>query len=75
MHPTSGAGARTDTKPFGALAACVAGLAVLLCGLAAAMELSTPVEVVMIGGAVLLLASAAGLIGAAVAAQKRLSGT
>lgn len=58
------------TKSFGAHAACAAGLAVLLCGLSAAMELPMPVEIVMIVGALLLLASAGGLIGAAITAQK-----
>ncbi len=60
-----------NTKAFGALAACVAGLAVLLCGLSVALDLPMPVEVVMIVGALMLLASAGALIGATVAAQKK----
>ena len=60
-----------NTKAFGALAACIAGLAVLLCGLSVAMELPMPVEIAMIAGALLLLASAGGLLGAAIAAQKK----
>ncbi|WP_017609043.1 hypothetical protein [Nocardiopsis xinjiangensis] len=60
-----------NTKAFGTLAACIAGLAVLLCGLSVAMELPMPVEIVMIVGALLLLASVGALIGAAVAAQKK----
>lgn len=60
-----------DTKAFGALAACLAGLAVVLCVLSVAMELPAWVEIAMVVGAILLLASAGGLIGAAVAAQRR----
>lgn len=60
-----------NTKAFGALAACVAGLAVLLCGLSVAMELPLPIEIVMIAGALLLVASAGALVGAAVAAGKK----
>ena len=60
-----------DTKVFGALGACVAVLAVVLCSLAVAMKLPTPVEVGMIAGALLLLVSAGGLIGAGIAAQKK----
>lgn len=55
-----------NTKVFGPLAA--AGLTVL-CGLSV-LELPTPGEIAMIAGATLLLASAGGLIGAAVAARK-----
>ncbi|OLT41776.1 hypothetical protein BJF85_05115 [Saccharomonospora sp. CUA-673] len=60
-----------NTKAFGALAACIAGLAVLLCGLSVAMELPMRVEIVMIVGALLLLASAGAFIGATVAEQKK----
>lgn len=60
-----------NTKALGALAACLAGLAVLLCGLAVAMELPTPVEVVMIVGSLMLLTAAGGLIGLAIAAQRK----
>jgi len=60
-----------NMKASGGLAACIAGLAVLLCGLSVAMELPMLVEIVMIVGAVLFLASAGALMGAAVAAQKK----
>lgn len=60
-----------NTRSFGALAACLAGLAVLLGGLVTALELPTPVEVAMIVGALVLLASAGGLIGVAISTQKK----
>lgn len=62
-----------DSKTFGALAACVAALAVVLCGLSVAIELPMPVRIVMLAVALLLLASAGGLIGAAVSARKKSS--
>lgn len=60
-----------ETKSVGALAACVASLAVVLCVLSVALELPMTVEIAMIAGALVLLASAGGLIGAAVVAQKK----
>jgi len=60
-----------NSKAFGALAACMSGLAVVLCGLSMAVVLPRPVEIAMLVAAVFSLASAGGLIGAAVAAQKK----
>ncbi|MFH8252583.1 hypothetical protein ACH3VR_19605 [Microbacterium sp. B2969] len=60
-----------NTKSFGALAACIAGLAVVLAALSAALDLPAPIRIAMIAAAVLLLACAGGLIGAAVAAQRK----
>ncbi|MDR7190704.1 putative PurR-regulated permease PerM [Microbacterium sp. BE35] len=60
-----------ETKSVGALAACVAGLAVVLCVLSVALALPMAVEIAVITGALALLASAGGLIGAALAAQKK----
>lgn len=62
-----------DSKAFGALAACIAGLAVVLCGLSVAIELSMPVRIAMLAVALVLLASAGGLIGAAISAGKKSS--
>ncbi|WP_139186509.1 hypothetical protein [Actinopolyspora saharensis] len=60
-----------NTKAFGAPAACVAGLSVLLCGLSVVLELPMPVEIVMIVGALLMLATAGALIGMTVVPQKK----
>ena len=59
-----------NTKAFAPLAACVAGLAVLLGGLTAALELPMAAEIVMITGALLLLACAGALLGVAIHAEK-----
>ena len=64
-------GVGMNSKAFGALAACMSGLAMVLCGLSVAAELPTPVEVAMLVEAVFSLASAGGFIDAAVAAQKK----
>lgn len=58
-------------KSVGVLASCVASVAIVLCVLSAVLELPMPVEIAMIAGALVLLASAGGLIGAAVAVQKK----
>ena len=60
-----------NTRTFGALAACVAVLAVLLCVLLVVLNLPMPLEIVMIVAAVLLLATAGVLIDVAVAGQKQ----
>lgn len=56
-----------NTKAFGALATCVATLAVVVCVLAVTVETPMPVEIAMIVGAGLLLLSACVLIGIAIA--------
>ncbi|MEU1972833.1 hypothetical protein ABZ477_14345 [Microbacterium sp. NPDC019599] len=59
------------TKPLGALAAVTASLAVVLCGLSVVLPLPSPIEIALVVAAVLPLATAGGLLGAAVAAQRK----
>lgn len=63
-------GARMNTKVFGALAACAAGLAVLSCTSRVALDAPAPVTVAMVAAAILLVAAAGGLVGAAVVALR-----
>lgn len=60
-----------DKKIFGAIAACVAALAVVICCVAVAIEFPVPINIAMVAGAALLLLSAGGLIGAGIASQKK----
>lgn len=60
-----------NTMPFGALGAGIALSAVLLCALTVALALPTAAGIVILVAALLLIASAGGLIGAAVAAQRK----
>lgn len=63
------------TKASGSSAAYVAGLAVLLCGVSVALELPAPVEVAMIGAALLLVATAGAFLGIAITATRVSKGT
>lgn len=59
------------TAILSSLAACVAGLAVVLCVLSVALELQTPLQIAMLVAGALLLAFSGGLIGVAIASQRK----